>query len=387
MIELDYDVYSSPKVTIKVIGVGSAGGNTVNAIISKGATDIEFLAANTDAQALERSHAHRTIQLGTKVTRGMGAGANPLHGKQAAQETLDELISWVGHTDMVFLTGGMGGGTGSGAMPIIAQALKEKGILTVAIVTKPFTFEGKRRTVIAHQALLELQDTVDTLIVIPNQRLLDLVGARVSMINAFSLINDHLANSITGIYDIITKPGYINVDFADLRTIMHNSGMAIMGTGRAKGDDRAVTAARAAICSPLLEDMNVAGARGVLLNIAGGVDMGIHEISAAASLIQEQVQAVNGHDEMNVIIGSVVDESLDEELVVTVIATGFSYTQTETGHPSVAHTSHVESDHYTISPKPAAQVKDSSEVEYTKDFDIPAFMRLTPAIKQPFEKQ
>lgn len=305
--------------TIKVLGVGGAGGNTINSMIEAGYEGVEFIVANTDAQALRTSKAATKVQLGVKSTKGLGSGANPELGRRAAEEDLDKVLEAIGEADIVFLAGGMGGGTGSGALPVIARALKNNGILTVAVVTKPFMFEGKRRSRIADQAIEMLKKEVDTLIVIPNQRLLTVVDEKVSMINAFSMINDVLHQSVKSISDIITKPGHINVDFADMREIMRGMGVAIMGTGRASGKDRAREAALQAINSPLLESVSIAGAKGVLLNITGGLNLGLHEISEAASVIYEQVD-----DNANIILGSVIDPSLNDEITVTVIATGFN---------------------------------------------------------------
>lgn len=307
-----------PMASIKVIGVGGGGGNTVNSLIESGYEGIQCIVANTDAQALESSKAREKVQIGVKSTKGLGTGADPAVGKRAAEEDLDKVLEVVSDADIVFLSGGMGGGTGSGALPVIARSLREKGILTIAIVTKPFLFEGKRRARVAQEAIDQLRKAVDTLIVIPNQKLLDLVDSKVSMINAFAMINDVLCQSVRGISDIITKPGHINVDFADVRTIMKDRGLAVMGTGRATGEGRAKKAALAAISSPLLENMSVTGAQGVLFNITGGKSLGIHEISEAASVIYEQA-----HEDANIILGSVIDENLDDEVIVTIIATGF----------------------------------------------------------------
>lgn len=304
---------------IRVIGIGGAGGNTINSMIETGYEGIEFIAANTDAQALRLSKAEHKIQLGVKSTKGLGSGANPELGRRAAEEDLDKVLEAVGDADIVFLAGGMGGGTGSGALPVIARALKTSGILTVAVVTKPFVFEGKRRARIAEQAIEVLKKEVDTLIVIPNQKLLDVVDEQVSMIDAFAMINDVLNRSVKGISDIITKPGHINVDFADMREIMRGMGLAIMGTGKASGPHRAREAAQQAISSPLLENMSIVGARGVLLNISGGTNLGLHEISEAASVIYEQAD-----ENANIILGSVIDANMTDEVIVTIIATGFT---------------------------------------------------------------
>jgi len=318
MIEFDVKEEQKAIATIKVIGIGGAGGNTVNSIIESGYQGIEYVVANTDAQALELSKAKTKIQMGIKSTKGLGTGTNPDIGKRAAEEDIDKILKAVGDADIVFLAAGMGGGTGSGALPVIARALREKGILTIAIVTKPFLFEGKRRGLIAEEALTSVRKEVDTLLVIPNQKLIEVTDKNVSMIQAFGMINDVLSQSVRGISDIITKPGHINVDFADVRTIMKDRGLAVMGTGRAKGEERAEDAALEAISSPLLENMSIEGAHSVLLNISGGANLGLHEISQAASIVYEQAA-----EDANIIIGSVIDESFGDEVVVTIIATGF----------------------------------------------------------------
>ncbi len=303
--------------TIKVIGIGGAGGNTVNSIIAAGCDGFECIVANTDAQALDFSKADKKLQIGIKSTKGLGTGANPEIGERAAEEDLDKVLEAIGDADIVFIAAGMGGGTGSGGAPVIARALREKGILSIAVVTKPFLFEGKRRAEIADRALTQLRKEVDTLIVIPNQKLLNVVDHNVSMVDAFGMINEVLGQSVRGISDIITKPGHINVDFADVRTIMRDRGMAVMGTGKATGPERARKAAENAISSPLLENISIKGAHGVLLNITGGTNLGLHEISEAASIIYDQV-----HEDANIILGSVIDETLQEEVIVTIIATG-----------------------------------------------------------------
>ncbi|HLE76340.1 MAG TPA: cell division protein FtsZ [Candidatus Babeliales bacterium] len=303
--------------TIKVIGIGGAGGNTVNSMVDIGYEGFECIVANTDVQALDLSRADTKIQIGIKSTKGLGTGANPEIGKRAAEEDLDKIMEAIGDADIVFIAAGMGGGTGSGAAPVVARALREKGILSIAIVTKPFLFEGKRRSQIASQAVDLLRKEVDTMIVLPNQKLLDVADKNVSMVDAFNMINAVLGQSVRGISDIITRPGHINVDFADVRAIMRDRGIAVMGTGKASGENRARKAAEMAIASPLLENVSIEGAHGVLLNITGGTDLGLHEISAAASVIYEQA-----HEDANIILGSVIDESLNDEVIVTIIATG-----------------------------------------------------------------
>jgi len=309
---------TEPVVSIKVVGVGGAGGNTINSIIESGLQGIECIVANTDAQALNISKSTSKIQLGVKSAKGMGTGANPELGKRAAEEDLDKLMDVLEGADIVFLAAGMGGGTGSGALPVVARALKEQGILSIAVVTKPFSFEGKKRARVAEATIEQLKKEVDTLLVIPNQKLLEVTDKNVSMIDAFAMINNVLSQSVKGISEIITYPGHMNVDFADVRTIMKDMGMAVMGSGTATGQERAAEAALQAISSPLLENMSIQGARGVLLNITGGKNLGLHEISEAASIIYEQAE-----DDANIILGSVIDEAMDEEVTVTIIATGF----------------------------------------------------------------
>ena len=303
---------------IKVVGVGGAGGNTVNCMIESGFQAAEFYAINTDAQALKLSLASVKIQIGLKSTKGLGAGANPEVGKRAAEEDLDKVMQELGDADIVFVTGGMGGGTGSGAIPVIVKALREKGVLTIAVVTKPFAFEGKRRARITQEALNVIRTTVDTLLIIPNQKLLEVTDHTVSMIDGFGMINEVLNQSVRSISEIITRAGHINVDFADVREVMKDKGLAVMGTARASGQGRAKKAALEAITSPLLENMSIAGARAVLLNITGGADLGLHEISEAASVIYEQVD-----EDANIILGSVIDSQMTNEVSVTIIATGF----------------------------------------------------------------
>lgn len=314
-----------PSASIKVVGIGGGGCNTVYSIVKSGYKGITCIVANTDAQALSLSKAEHTIHIGVKSTKGLGTGANPELGKRAAEEDLDKIMEAIGDADIVFLTAGMGGGTGSGALPVVARALRERGILSIAVVTKPFVFEGKRREKVALAAIENLRSAVDTLIILPNQKLLEFVDQKMSMIDAFSMINDVLGQSVKGISDIITKPGHINVDFADVRTIMKDMGLAIMGTGIATGSERARTAALNAISSPLLESMSIKGARGVLLNITGGKNLGLHEISEAASVVYEQAD-----EDAVIILGSVIDESMTDEVCVTIIATGFIQNQVTT---------------------------------------------------------
>jgi cell division protein FtsZ len=303
---------------IKVIGVGGGGGNAVNRMIQAGIKGIEFLVANTDVQAMRTSLATNKIQLGAKLTKGLGAGANPEIGKQAALEDTDRILEALSGADMIFITTGMGGGTGTGAAPIIASLAAELGALTVAVVTKPFAFEGKRRRVQAEQGIRSLRETVDTLITIPNERLLNFVERATSLGEAFKIADDILRQAVQGISDLITVPGEINLDFADVKTIMHGMGMALMGTGVSSGEHRAVEAAQRAISSPLLEEASIEGAKGVLINVTGGSDMTLFEVHEAASIIQEAAD-----EEANIIFGTVIDPKMKDEVKVTVIATGF----------------------------------------------------------------
>ena len=303
--------------TIKVIGVGGAGNNAVNRMVDSGIKGVEFITVNTDRQALLLSKAASKIQIGEKITRGLGAGANPDIGAQAAEESKSEIAEALRGADMVFVTAGMGGGTGTGAAPIVAAAAKEMGILTIGVVTKPFTFEGKKRLSQAERGIESLKGKVDTLVVIPNDKLLQIIDRKTSIIEAFKMADDVLRQGVQGISDLIAIPGLVNLDFADVKTIMLNTGMAHMGIGRASGENRAEDAAKQAVQSPLLET-SIEGARGVIINITGGTNLGLHEVNTAAELIQRSVDP-----EANIIFGAVIDESLDEDILVTVIATGF----------------------------------------------------------------
>ncbi len=304
--------------SIKVIGVGGGGGNAVNRMIASRIGGVEFLAANTDLQALRANHAPVKLQMGTKLTKGLGCGADPEIGRQAALEDTEKILESLEGADMVFITGGLGGGTGTGGAPIIASLASELGALTVAVMTKPFTFEGKWRMTQASEGMRELRECVDTLISIPNDRLLATVDRNTSLPDAFSIADDVLRQAVQGISDLITVPGLINLDFADVRTIMRGMGDAVMGTGVAKGDNRAVEAAQKAISSPLLEEASIEGARGVIINITGGEDMSLMEVNEASSVIHDAAD-----DDANIIFGAVVDPSMDGRLKITVIATGF----------------------------------------------------------------
>ncbi len=302
---------------IRVIGVGGGGSNAVNRMIRSEMMGVEFITVNTDAQALGRSVAPHTIRIGEKVTRGLGAGGDPTVGLRAAEEDADRIREALAGSDMVFVTAGMGGGTGSGGAPVIAEIARDEGALTIGVVTKPFSFEGAKRRMVAERQTEELRDKVDTLITIPNDRLRDVVGPHTSIVDAFRIVDDVLRQGVQGISDLITIPGLINLDFADVRTIMKNAGSALMGIGRGTGADRAQIAARAAISSPLLET-SISGARGVLLNITGGPKLGLFEVNDAAEIVREAADP-----EANIIFGTVIDERMDDEISITVIATGF----------------------------------------------------------------
>ena len=313
---IEFDDVSHAKIL--VIGVGGGGGNAVNTMISGNLDGVEFVVANTDLQALEANMAPHKIQLGNALTKGLGAGANPDVGRRSAEESMQQIADLISGADMVFVTAGMGGGTGTGAAPVIAQIARDCGALTVGVVTKPFGFEGKKRSKQAVEGIERLEASVDTLIVIPNNRLLALVGQHTSMVEAFRKADSVLLNAVQGISDLMTVPGLINVDFADVRTIMKDMGRALMGTGIGTGKRRATEAAELAISSPLLEDVNIEGATGILINITGGPDLTLHEVNEASSLIQQAA-----HEDANIIFGSVIDPNLSEEVRITVIATGF----------------------------------------------------------------
>ncbi|MCG8418117.1 MAG: cell division protein FtsZ [Proteobacteria bacterium] len=313
---------------ILVVGVGGGGGNAVNTMIASNLDGVEFIAANTDLQALEANMSPCKIQLGDHLTKGLGAGANPEIGRKSAEESMQLIADTLSGADMVFVTAGMGGGTGTGAAPIIAQVARECGALTVGVVTKPFSFEGKKRRLQAERGIDTLESAVDTLIIIPNNRLLMLCGHNTSMIDAFKKADEVLLNAVQGISDLMTVPGLINVDFADVRTIMSNMGRALMGNGASTGKRRAVEAAEMAISSPLLEDVSIDGATGILINITGGPDLTLHEVNEASTLIQEAA-----HEDANIIFGSVIDANIDDEVRITVIATGFDRTGIEARDP------------------------------------------------------
>jgi len=307
----------SQSAVIKVVGVGGGGGNAVEHMVQENLDGVDFICANTDAQALKNSSARSTIQIGTNITKGLGAGANPEIGREAALEDRERIQEMLDGSDMIFITAGMGGGTGTGGAPIVAQVAKEMGILTVAVVTKPFSFEGKKRTDIAADGIEELKGYVDSLITIPNEKLLSVLGKNVSLLDAFKAGNDVLLGAVQGIAELITRPGLINVDFADVRTVMSEMGMAMMGSGKSTGENRAREAAEAAIASPLLEDVNLSGARGILVNVTAGMDMSIGEFEEVGNTVKEFAS-----DNATVVVGTVIDPEMSGELRVTVVATG-----------------------------------------------------------------
>ncbi|MDP3704796.1 MAG: cell division protein FtsZ [Legionellaceae bacterium] len=307
---------------IKVVGVGGGGGNAVEHMVAESIDGVEFICANTDAQALKNSKANLLIQLGDQLTKGLGAGANPQVGREAAEEDREHIKQVLQGADMVFITAGMGGGTGTGAAPVFAEIAKELGILTVAVVTKPFSFEGKQRALAAEEGIRLLAQHVDSLITIPNNKLLSVLGKNISLLNAFKAANNVLLGAVKGISDLITRPGLINVDFADVRTVMSEMGMAMMGTGSATGDQRARRAAESAIASPLLEDVNFSGARGILVNITAGLDMSIGEFEEVGDVVKEFIS-----DDATVVVGTVIDPEMTDELRVTVIVTGLGEKQ------------------------------------------------------------
>ncbi|MBQ2835724.1 MAG: cell division protein FtsZ [Clostridia bacterium] len=348
--------------TIKVIGVGGAGNNAVNRMIEAGVKGVEFISVNTDRQALQKSKAGTKIQIGEKVTRGLGAGANPDIGAQSAEENKAEIAETLRGADMVFVTAGMGGGTGTGAAPIVAQAAKEMGILTIGVVTKPFTFEGKKRLSQAERGIESLKGKVDSLVVIPNDKLLQIIDRKTSINEAFRMADDVLRQGVQGISDLIAVTGTVNLDFADVKTIMLNTGMAHMGVGRASGENRAEDAAKQAVQSPLLET-SIEGARGVIINITGGENLGLHEVNTAAELVQRSVDP-----EANIIFGTVTDPEMGDEVQITVIATGFE-------KPEARMASSVDSFINKSWEKKTTSIPTSDVNSTQGDLDIPAFLR------------
>lgn len=377
---------SQQNAVIKVVGIGGGGGNAVEHMMAGSIEGVEFICANTDSQALKNSSANTLIQLGDSITRGLGAGANPEIGRRSAEEDRERIKAALSGADMVFLTAGMGGGTGTGAAPIFAQIAKELGILTVAVTTKPFSFEGKVRMHVAEQGIASLSQYVDSLITIPNNKLLSVLGKNVTLINAFKAANDVLRGAVQGIAELITRPGLINVDFADVRTVMSEMGMAMMGTGVASGENRARLAAEAAISSPLLEDVDMTGARGVLVNVTAGLDMSIGEFEEVGDAIKNITS-----EGATVVVGTVIDPELRDEVRVTVIVTGLGRKQAGGGHVKLIDSTKSDGSidyhqlekpavmrrHATATNAPAAPQKPlvmdtAQELDY---LDIPAFLR------------
>ncbi len=360
---------------IKVIGVGGGGGNAVQHMLSGNIEGVEFICANTDSQALKNSGAKTVLQLGSNMTKGLGAGADPEVGRQAALEDRDRLMDVLDGSDMVFITAGMGGGTGTGAAPIVAQVAKEMGILTVAVVTRPFAFEGKKRGVVASEGIVELSQYVDSLITIPNEKLLSVLGRDVSLLNAFSAANDVLLGAVQGIAELITCPGLINVDFADVRTVMSEMGMAMMGSGKAQGEERAKVAAEAAISSPLLEDVNLAGARGILVNITAGMDLSIGEFDEVGTTVKEFAS-----DNATVVVGTVIDPEMSGDIRVTIVATGLGNIKEDASRIKLVQNDDI-SVNYKDLERPTVMRNSAHEAEEStmktdEDYlDIPAFLR------------
>lgn len=373
------DAYSENAV-IKVIGVGGGGGNAVQHMVEAGIEGVDFVCANTDSQALKNTKARTTLQLGSSITKGLGAGANPDIGRQAAMEDRERIQEVVDGADMLFITAGMGGGTGTGGAPVVAQVAKEMGILTVAVVTKPFPFEGKKRMHIAHEGIKELSQYVDSLITIPNEKLLTVLGKNISLLDAFKQANNVLLGAVQGIAELITRPGLINVDFADVRTVMSEMGMAMMGTGHAKGEDRAREAAEKAVHSPLLDDVDLAGARGILVNVTAGMDMSIGEFEEVGNTVKAFAS-----ENATVVVGTVIDPDMQEELRVTVVATGLGGAIEKKEEPPVRlverentlEVDYAKLDRPTVIRKQAAGDRyPGSQSDSDMDYlDIPAFLR------------
>lgn len=369
------DTYGQQAV-IKVIGVGGGGGNAVDHMVAANIDGVEFINANTDSQALKKSHAKTILQLGTNLTKGLGCGANPDIGRQAAVEDRERLAEVLSGADMVFITAGMGGGTGTGAAPVVAQVAKDMGILTVAVVTKPFPFEGRKRMGIADQGIADLGQYVDSIITIPNEKLLTVLGKEATLLDAFGKANQVLQNAVQGIAELITRPGLINVDFADVRTVMSEMGMAMMGAASARGPSRAREAAIAAVSSPLLEDINISGARGILVNITAGLDMSIGEFEEVGNAIKEFAS-----DDATVVIGTVIEPEMREELRVTIVATGLGQDKQRKQPYKVVKTGTGTTDYEDLetptvirnrrTERPVA-VPSEAAIEY---LDIPAFLR------------
>jgi cell division protein FtsZ len=364
------DSYSQNAV-IRVIGVGGGGGNAVAHMVKSGIDGVDFVCANTDAQALKSAKVKTGLQIGCNITRGLGAGANPEVGRQAAMEDRDRILEVIQGTDMLFITAGMGGGTGTGAAPVVAQVAKELGILTVAVVTKPFAMEGDKRANIANEGIAELSKYCDSLITIPNQKLLTELGADISLLEAFKAANDVLQNAVQGIAELITRPGLMNVDFADVRTVMAEMGMAMMGSGMSSGPDRAREAAEKAVSSPLLEDINLSGANGILVNVTASASLGIGEFDEVGNTVKAFAS-----DDATVVLGTVIDDEMGDEIRVTVVATGLGGTRLSVVKPSSSAGAHI--------PRPVAEPRGanrdySGEVNY-RELDRPAYLRHQQAV-------
>jgi len=379
---IEFENENDYSAIIKVVGVGGGGSNAVNSMVADNIRGVEFIIANTDVQSLDKSECPGKVQIGAELTRGLGAGSNPETGRNAAEESENIIRDMLGGSDMVFITAGMGGGTGTGAAPVISRIAKETGALTVGVVTKPFPFEGKRRMKQAEEGIAELKEVVDTLIVIPNQKLLSYVGQQTSFKEAFSMVDDILKQAVCSISDLIVIPGLINLDFADVKCIMGSMGKALMGSGTAAGENRAVEAAQKAISSPLLDEATVDGARGILINITGGENLTLMEINEASEMIQK-----NAHEDAHIIFGSVIDQQMEDEMRVTVIATGFDQA---TASPIeerpklrkvVGGNPQIESDDSASSFKHlktlASSIKDENQDSgnLNANFDIPTFLR------------
>jgi cell division protein FtsZ len=364
---------------IKVIGVGGGGGNAVANMVRAGVEGVEFIAANTDAQVLAKTGARTLLQLGPTITKGLGAGANPEVGRQAAMEDRERIQEVIRGADMLFITAGMGGGTGTGAAPVVAQVARELGILTVAVVTRPFSFEGAKRMQVARDGIADLAKHVDSLITVPNERLLAVLGKKISLLDAFKAADDVLHNAVSGIADLITRPGLINVDFADVRTVMAEMGVAMMGSGTASGDDRARMAAEKALRSPLLDDVDLAGARGILVNVTGGPKLSIGEFQEVGETVREFAS-----DEATVVVGMVVDPEMDEDIRVTVVATGLDRVPARVEEPPVrlvqrnasGEVNYGELDRPAITRKRSLPERGARAGENDLDYlDVPAFLR------------
>lgn len=367
-------------VRIKVIGIGGAGCNAINTMITSGLARVDFIASNTDLQALDRSLAPYKIQLGPERTRGLGAGAKPEIGRDAALESKEHIRECLEGADMVFVTAGMGGGTGTGAAPIVASIAREMGILTVGVVTKPFQYEGQRRNKHAEEGIRDMRRHVDTLLIIPNQRLLGIVDKSTPLLEAFKVADDVLRQAIQGIADVITTTGHVNVDFADVRTVMSHTGRAVMGMGVSRGPNRAIEAAQKAMCSPLLEEGSVEGARGVLLNITGGASLSLHEVEEAASIIQQTADS-----EANIIVGQVINPDMGEDLIITVIATGFEREEDQPVAP-MAGDRGVNRPAKPIQPLLAGMVASLAADRPMKDLDRPTFLRRMTEMRDPTDR-